>query len=190
MARKRDYKAEYERRIAKGLKRGLSRSQARGHPAISEKSVSGSRAPKPDDQLEAALRDLRSGSSQKAAAQSAGVSAERFRRFIYGHKLAKRTGLSWTLTDDRPRRVATIHQGETKSVTVSNYSEAQKAGEYFYAAGQFIRSNDITHLEPFEGDGLTDVRGKFFAFETDPNALYRHAAQDAPVFHEIYQIVN
>ena len=190
MARKRDYKAEYERRIARGLKRGLSRSQARGHPAISEPSVSGSQPPKPDDQLEAALRELRSGSSQRAAAQSAGVSSEKFRRFIYGHGLAERTGLRWTLTDERPRRVATIYRGETKSVTVPSFSEAHKAGEYFHAAGQFIRSNDIRYLEPFDGDGLTDVRGRFFPFETDPNALYRHAAQDAPVFHEIYQIVS
>jgi len=189
MARTRDYQAEYQRRIASGLKRGLSRSQSRGHPAILEPGASGAYAPKPDA-LEAALRELRGGASQKAAARSGGVSRERFRRFIYGNKLAERHGRHWTLTDERPRRVATIHQGETKSVTVANFSEARKAGEYFQAAGQFIRTNDITWLEPFEGDGLVDVRGKFFRFETNPNALYRHAAQDTPVFHEIYQIVS
>jgi len=190
MARTRDYKAEYQRRIASGLKRGLSRSQSRGHPAISEPDASGTGWPKPDARLEAALRELRRGASQKAAARSGGVSREQFRRFIYGNKLAERHGRHWALTDERPRRVATIHHGETKSVTVANFSEARKAGKYFQAAGQFIRTNDITWLEPFEGDGLVDVRGKFFRFEINPNALYRHAAQDTPVFHEIYQIVS
>ncbi|MBD3677972.1 MAG: hypothetical protein HUJ27_06155 [Rhodobacteraceae bacterium] len=190
MARKRDYKAEYRRRIERGLAKGLSRSQARGHPAITEASASGARAPDPDDQLEAALKAMRRGATQKAAAQSAGVSAERLRRFIYGHQLAVRSSRGWVLTDDRPRRVATISGGQTRSVTVGSFAEAQKAGEYFHAAGAFLRSNDLSWLEPFDGDGLTDVRGTFVPFETDPNALYRHAAAEAPAFHEIYQIVS
>lgn len=190
MARKRDYKAEYRRRIERGLAKGLSRSQARGHPAISEASASGAATPKSTDELEAALKLLRRGATQKAAARSAGVSADRLRRFVYGNKLATRFGNAWVLTDDRPRRVATITNGQTRSVTVGTFAEAQKAGEYFHAAGEFLRSNDPIWLVPFDGDGLTDMRGTFFPFETDPNALYRHAAADAPAFHEIYQIVS
>lgn len=41
MAKQRDYKAEYKRRIEKGLRSGFSRSQAAGHPKESEKSISG-----------------------------------------------------------------------------------------------------------------------------------------------------
>lgn len=190
MARKRDYKAEYRRRIERGLSKGLSRSQARGHPAITETSASGVQAPNLDDQLEAALKAMRRGATQKAAAQSAGVSAERLRRFICGRQLAVRSGATWVLTDDCPRRVAIISRGQTRSVTVASFADAQKAGEYFHAAGEFLRSNDPIWLERFEGDGLTDIRGTFFPFETDPNALYRHAAADAPAFHEIYQIVS
>jgi len=190
MARKRDYKAEYKRRIERGLRKGLSRSQARGHPSISEVKPSDPRATKHKEQLEAALKELRNGSTQKAAAHSAGVSIERFRKFIYSNKLAKRDGLHWSMTDERPRRVPIIHHGETKSVTVPSFAEARKSGEYFEAAGQFLRTNNISYLEPFEGDGLTNVQGKFFQFETDPNALYRHADQDNPAFHEVYQIVS
>lgn len=40
MKRQRNYKAEYARRIASGLRRGLSRSQARGHPRMYEPSAS------------------------------------------------------------------------------------------------------------------------------------------------------
>ncbi|OUS05335.1 hypothetical protein A9Q96_12190 [Rhodobacterales bacterium 52_120_T64] len=190
MARKRDYKAEYKRRIERGLKGGLSRSQARGHPSILEVGVSGSSTPEHKEQLGEALKELRRGSTQKAAARSAGVSVERFRKFIYSNKLAERDGQYWTMTDERPRRVPIIHRGETKSVTVPSFAEAKKSGEYFEAVGQFLRTNFITHLEPFDGDGLTNVQGKFFQFETDPNALYWHDAQDNPDFHEIYQIVN
>lgn len=34
--RKRDYKAEYKRRVAHGITRGLSKSQSRGHPRKDE----------------------------------------------------------------------------------------------------------------------------------------------------------
>lgn len=40
MAKQRDYKAEYVARIAKGIQRGLSRPQARGHSRITETPVS------------------------------------------------------------------------------------------------------------------------------------------------------
>ena len=39
-ARKRDYKAEYKRRVAKGKARGLSVSQSRGHPVKGERLAS------------------------------------------------------------------------------------------------------------------------------------------------------
>lgn len=190
MARKRDYKAEYQRRIERGLKRGLSRSQARGHPAKSEPTVSGKTPPKVSPELDRALKALRRGSTQKAAAESAGVSVERFRRFIYGNDLARRDGSQWTITDDRPRRVKVIVGGQSKAVTVSSFTDAQKAGEYSNAVKDFLRTNDLTWLEPFDGDGVTDMRGRFVPFETDPNALYRHAAADEPAFHEVYQIVS
>ena len=37
--RKRDYRAEYARRIARGTAKGISRSQARGHPKPKEAAV-------------------------------------------------------------------------------------------------------------------------------------------------------
>jgi len=187
--RSRDYKAEYRRRIERGLARGLSRSQARGHPVKAEVSASGVSAVEPTPELEAALKSLRRGSTQKGAAARVGVSVERFRRFLYANGLAEREGRAWTVTDDRPRRVQIIHQGESRSVTVPTFTDAQKAGAYHNAVGEFLRSNDLTWLEPFDGDGVTDIRGGFFAFETNPNALYRHAAADVPPFYEIYEIV-
>ena len=40
----RNYAAEYERRIARGLAKGLNRSQARGHPKATDLASTGFRA--------------------------------------------------------------------------------------------------------------------------------------------------
>ncbi len=189
--KKRDYKAEYRRRIEHGIARGLTRPQARGHPKPGEKSVrTGSRAPESDPKLEAAVKLLREGNSQRAAAKAAGISTDRLRRFTYGHNLAKRVGRKWVVMDERPRRVPTLTQGEVKTVTVPGFDEASKAGSYWNDVGQFIRTNELEIILPYTADGLTDVKGRFFPFETDPNELHRIAAPDTPPFHEIYQITT
>lgn len=188
---KRDYKAEYRRRIARGIARGLTRSQVRGHPKPGEKSVrTGSRAPEPDLKLEAAVKLLREGNSQKAAAKSVGISAARLRRFTYYYKIAARIGRKWVFTDERPRRVPTLTQGQVKTITVPGFEEASKAGSYWNDMGRFLRTNEHEILLPYTEDGLIDREGRFFPFETDPNELHRIAAMDTPPFHEIYQIIS
>ena len=188
---KRDYKVEYRRRIASGLAKGLSRPQARGHPKAGEALAStGLKVPEPDAKLEAAVKRLREGKSQKAAAGSVGVSADRLRRFTYGHKLVQRVGHAWVMTDPRPRRVPTLTDGEVKNVTVPGFDEASKAGAYWSDVGQFVRTNEIEYIQPYIGDGLTNSKGRFVPFETDPNELHRIAAMDTPPFHEIYQIIS
>ena len=42
----------------------------------------------------------------------------------------------------------------------------------------------------FKGDGVTDVKGRFHPFETDPNELHRLRQMDLPPFHEIYQVTS
>jgi len=191
MARKRDYKKEYARRIARGQKRGLSRSQARGHPKANERYASGKRAiPLADDQLENALRNLRSGSSLKQSAKEAGVSEERFRRFVKGNQLAGFIGRRWTLDDRRTRQIAMIRGSNQTTIFVPGFLEASEIGKHHNAVRHFLRTQDFSHLLPFEGRSIKDVRGKSHPFETHPNALYRFAAKDEPAFHEIYQIVS
>lgn len=190
MARKRDYKAEYARRIARGKACGLSRSQARGHPKATEHFASGKSAvPQPDDQLEEALRSLRDGQSLKQSAKDAGVSEERFRRFVKGNQLADFVGRRWTLKDNRPRRVPMINGSHQTAIVVPGFAEASEIGKHRNAVGRAIRTNDFSDLQRFKGVSVTDVRGKTHPFETDPSSLYRLAAKDEPAFHEIYQIV-
>lgn len=190
MARKRDYKAEYARRIARGKARGLSRSQARGHPKAEERYATGKKsAPETNDQLEAALRNLRQGQSLKQSAKDANVSEERFRRFVKGNQLASFVGRRWTLDDNRTRQIAMIKGSTQTTIFVPGFSEASEIGKHHNAVNRFLKTNDPSPLEPFIGQSVKDVRGKNHPFETDPNSLYRLAAKDEPAFHEIYQIV-
>lgn len=189
--KRRDYKAEYARRIELGRSRNLSVAQSRGHPAKGEKPVRTRKAPAAlAKRFAKAVRALRAGKSQRASAKTAGISVERFRRHIYANNIAKRDGSRWVMVDNRPRRVPIIRDGETKAVTVQGFDEASKAGKYHAAVGHFVRTNDYDAIEPFEGEGLTDRKGRFHPFETDPNELHRYASADNPAFHEIYQIIS
>jgi hypothetical protein len=67
----RDYKAEYQRRIA----RGLTRAQARGH--ASSRKAKSTAPSKTDPQLNAAILEMNRGRSLTAAAKSSHISADR-----------------------------------------------------------------------------------------------------------------
>ena len=188
MTRRRDFKAEYARRIASASRRGLSRSQGRGHARSSEPSL----RPKPiasDERLEAALRLLRQSGRQGKAAKEAGVAPERFRRFLRQNALADRKGRTWRITDSRPRRMTVLTAGESKELTLAGFSQASINGEHLTAVRAFLGSNDIEFLRPFSGRSVIDAKGKSHPLETDPNRLHRIAAQGEAVFHEIYRLI-
>lgn len=187
MPRKRDYKAEYQRRIANAAKRGLSRSQARGHARAGEKPIRTKRV-KSDERLEAALKLLRQTNNQGRAAKEVGVSAERFRRFLRSNALAKRQGRKWVLTDNRNRRMTVITDGEAVELTLRDFEQASLNGRHLSAVGAFLRTNDIDQLRPFEGQSVIDAAGQAHPLEVDPNALYRLAHAGSEVFHEVYRL--
>lgn len=191
MARKRNYKKEYARRIARAEARGLSRSQARGHPKANETYItSRSAAPLTDEKVSAALRSLYSGVSLTAAAKQARVSPERLKRALVEKKLGLKQGRRWIVTDHRPRIVPIIINGRTKKITVPGFPEASRVGVYHNRRKKFLKTQDLSFLEEFEGETVIDINGKVWPFETDPNVLIRFALKDEPAFHEIYAILN
>ena len=187
MSRQRNYKAEYARRVANAEKRGLSRSQARGHAKAGEAAVS----KKPiasDEKLEAALKSLRVTGNQSRAAKEAGVSAERFRAFLRSNDLATRQGKTWHITDTRTRRMTVITDGDAVELILRDFDQASLNGKHLAAVRAFLQSNDIEILGPFEGKSVLDANGKSHLLETDPNALYRLAHAGSEIFHEIYRL--
>jgi len=162
MARSRNYKAEYDRRIANAAKQGLSRSQARGHARASEAPIN-SKAVKSDERLEVALKLLRQTGNQGRAAKEAGISTERFRRFLGSNSLAKRQGRQWQITDNRTRRMTVITGGDSTELNLRDFEQASLNGRHLAAVGAFLRSNDIDLLRPFEGQAPRPQKYRAYA---------------------------
>ena len=189
MSRQRNYRAEYERRIANAAKRGLSRSQARGHARAGEMPVR-AKPVQSDDRLEHALKLLRQTGNQSRAAKEAGVSAERFRRFLRSNALAERQGRQWQITDNRSRRMTVITEGDAIALTLRDFEQSSLNGKHQAAVGMFLRTNDADLLSPFKGQSVIDAAGKAHPLETDPNTLFRLDAAGGEVFHAIYQLIT
>ncbi|RJF85540.1 hypothetical protein D3876_16575 [Sphingomonas cavernae] len=189
MRRIRDHKKEYARRIANAAKRGLSRSQARGHARSGEASIR-SASTKDAERLEAAYKALRQSGNQSAAAKSAGIAPERLRRFLRENALVERRGRSWKFTDDRLRQMTVISEGERRSVSLRGFDQASLNGQHLAAVQAFLTSNDIGLLLPFAGRAVIDAKGGTHPLETDPNALHRLAAAGSEQFLEIYRLIQ
>jgi hypothetical protein len=189
--RKRDYQAEYSRRIAKGLAKGLSRSQARSHPKPHEAGGLARRPAHPidDARLQLGLRVLRQEGSLSAAAREAKISPERLRHFATQKSLIEKRGRRWAVRHDLPRRMKLFSNGKDLSVIVGDFDDASKIGRYMAAVGKFLRTNNPNGLGEFVGQRVTDITGKVHVFETRRNSLYRLAAATDQSFEQIYRII-
>jgi len=186
--RKRDYSAEYQRRIDRGLAKGLSRSQARGHPKAKEKNI---RKPRPisDEAFQISLKALRSGKTLKDAAKEIRVSPERLRNQARAHGIIKKQGRKWVVKNNLPRQMLIYSNGQANSIIVGTSHQASKLGRYMAGVKRFLRSNDAAHLKPFIEKSVKDSKGKAYVFETNPNAIYRIAASGGESFEQIYRII-
>lgn len=177
---RRNYRAEYERRLTLGRMRGVSRSAARGHAG---------RRIAYNASLESALKRIRDGVSLSRAARSERVSAERLRAYLYGTGVARREGRRWSIgRDQRPREIGFYSQGRVVHVRVPDYESSRLVGQYLAAVARFLDTNDATRLAPYAGRGVRDTSGRFHAFEVRPNELYRLTVA-GPLPIETYKIL-
>jgi hypothetical protein len=189
MAKSKDGKAKYARRMARGAERGLSKAQARGHARVRP----------PDDperigelpgKLEYVLRHMRrDGLSLTKAARREGVSPERARRWIVDQGLAVRDGRGWRFPDNRLRDIELYSAGERKVIRIRGFDPAHLIGRYMSEAAQAMLTNSPAPLAPFEGRFVRDVDGRVHVFETDLNVLYRLNAT-GDIFESLYRFVN
>lgn len=190
MAR-RDYRAEYARRLAHGGARGLTRGQARGHPELGRPYASGRElVPRYDPALEEGLKEVRAGATISRAARYAGVREERLRRYLVSTGVADRERGRWRIGPDRrPRVVVLYSRGRAIEIVVPGYGEARRVGQYMAATGQFAEQVDAAVLTPFKGEAVPDVRGGLHPFETNPDELLRLLSAGPEPFEQVYRIV-
>ena len=189
MAKKRNYQTEYKRRMANAARRGMSRSQARGHAKAGEETIR-ARRPVNGDQLEIALKAYRKTGRQIEAARIVGVSVELLRRYLRENVSIKRRGRTLVIDDNRTREMTIISKGRVSKAILPNFDAASVNGEYLSAVRAFLLSNEPAPLGRFEGRSVTDTAGKSHPFETDPNTLYQLAAAGTELFHNIYRLVS
>jgi hypothetical protein len=186
MAAPRDYSAEYRRRLANAAKRGLTRSQARGHARAGEAPL---RPKAVDDRFEAALKIYRRGVNQAEAAKALNVAPERFRRFLRENVKVEGRGRTRKIMDTRPYEMTVISEGRISKRLFNDPAQTSLNGSYLNAVKAFQDSNDIDWLTPFVGRSVTDATRKEHPLETRPNVLRRflHGSEDQ--FHDIYRLV-
>lgn len=183
----RDYRKEYQARIARGLASGKNRASARGHAKASDLTKRESPLFKDRrEPLERALKLMKQGATQRDAATAVGVSTERLRKFVAENTEAQRHGRRWVIFDKRPVSVLMATVGKMRDVTVS-HDAASDIGRHWAAINRFLETGSISHLSPFVGLGLRDVTGRFHPFETRPNVLRRLDSAGDLSFIDIYR---
>lgn len=189
MAQIRDYRAEYARRVDSAAKRGLSRSQGRGHARIGEATIRPPAILRDRDRFEAALKLYRHSGNQAASAKALNLAPERLRRFLRENVQIEGRGRSLKISDNRSREMVVISRGEMTKRTLRDFDQASLNGKYLNAVKTYLSSGEIDFLDPFEGRAVIDAKGRSHLLETNPNALHRLAHAGDEVFHEIYRLV-
>ena len=181
----RDWSAEYKSRKERGLARGLSLSQTRGHARTGELPIRQAAA-RSAGRLHRGVKAFLKHGSITTAAKDASVSAERLRREVYEQRIAQREGRR---VQRLVREISIISRGRQRSIK-AGFDAASRVGTYLNAIDEFLKTNDVELLAPFAGEAVTDLSGKRHPFETDPNALYELSLTGSGTFEQVYRLTT
>ena len=138
--RKRDYKKEYDVRIARGAQKGLSRSAARGHPRAGERRKPPSaKTIDPHSREELALRMMRRGSSLRDASNHYRMSQERLRAYLKETTRATRENGRWKIVDHRLRQFPFYSDGRSRHPL--DEPRRDVGGRPLHAGGEAVPAN-------------------------------------------------
>ncbi len=130
--------------------------------------------------------------SVKGAARSTGVSESQLRRLIRNYRLAKwdQSKHKWKITDRVTREVGIASNGRAKAIVVRGFVRAQLAKGYTAAVKNFLETNDVAALAPYQGLSITDVGKNKHLLETRPNVLLRLANTGGDAEMKIYRLID
>lgn len=170
--RKRNHAEAYRKRIERGLARGLTLQEARGHGGIRKKSKAAKLVPiNPTDPLFQGFEAVRKGAAMTPTARRMRISTERLSRFIKANADIERRSGRILIVQDRLISVLPVFtNGRSRKITVYG-RQRDWIAQYMTAVETFLKTRDASHLAPYVDVRVKDTRGKSYPLETNPNRL-------------------
>jgi len=175
MARKRDYREEYRKRIESGKRRGLTFREAQGKRAIAPPEQ-----PIPERVIKALQRILK-GETPTEAAKKEHTALETLRRYeARGITITRELkGVPMTPISDGQ---IVLEDGESHLWTPE---QASIIGKYLNDVKKAKRYEDPTRLYDWKGVIVTDIDGNDYELETDLNAILAVEDDDIPLQSDV-----
>ncbi|SFF03453.1 hypothetical protein [Nitrosomonas sp. Nm166] len=177
--KKRDYKAEYQRRRQLAQERGLSIAQARGHARISEAKVSelkrsgviGSTRKNTLERFYQAIKGVSFGKSLSRAAKDARISVTTIKKLDSDRGILRRSmnGNRWDTFNAAHYPILT-KDGKLLQDVPLDKKNASIVGQYWNAANK-ARLGDASSLDPFAHSIIFDMNGNQYRLLTSVDDL-------------------